>query len=126
MDYNFVALAGRLTGDVKLSYTPNSVAVAEFNLAVNEHWKDTAGNKQEKAHFISCKAFKQTAETINKYFSKGKPIFIEGKLNFESWESNGQKRSKLTVTIRSFQFLESGQSQDQGGKPSGNDEDIPF
>ena len=114
MNLNKVLIAGRLTRDPQLSSTPAGVAACDFGLAVNEKWKGADGQMQEEVTFIDCRAWKRTAEVINEHFSKGKPIFIEGKLHLSQWEDkdNGAKRSKMSVTVRSFEFI----SEPQGGQ----------
>jgi len=105
-NFNKVFLMGNLTRDPQLSYTPNQTAVVEFGLAVNRRWTGKDGSKKEDTCFIDCRAFAGTAETINKYLSKGRPIFIEGRLDFNSWTAqDGTKRSKHRVTVENFQFL---------------------
>ena len=141
--YNKVLLLGNLTRDPQLSYTPNQTAVVDFGIATNRKWTGQDGSQREETCFVDCRAFGRTAENINKYFSKGKPIFLEGRLTFDSWTAqDGSKRSKLRVTVENFQFLPgtggpapepSDQAVDsEGGAPRGRtnepvpDEDIPF
>ena len=105
-NYNKVMLMGNLTRDPQLSYLPSQTAVVEIGLAVNRRWTDKEGQKREDTCFIDCRAFGRPAETINKYLRRGNPIFIEGRLDFDSWTSqDGTKRSKHRVTIDNFQFL---------------------
>jgi len=107
--YNKVMLMGNLTRDPQLSYTPNQTAVVDFGLATNRRWKGQDGSQREETCFVDCTSFGRQAETINKYLSKGRPVFIEGRLTFDSWTSqDGTKRSKLKVTVENFQFLPSG------------------
>lgn len=103
---NRVILAGHLTRDVDLSYTPTQTPVASFGLAINRKYKDT-----EETTFVDCTAFGKQAETISAYLSKGKPILLEGRLQFSSWadKQTGQKRSKLKVIVDNFQFLGQGE-----------------
>lgn len=106
MNYNKVILAGNLTRDPQLSHLPSNTAVAEFGIAVNRKWRDQQGQQKEEVAFIDCRAFGKTAETINQHFAKGKPIFVEGRLKFDSWEGkDGGKRSKLYVVVDTFQFV---------------------
>ena len=118
--YNKVLLMGNLTRDVELRYTAGNVAIAKLGLAVNDRYKDrNSGEWVDRANFIDCTAFGRTAEVINQYFQKGRPIFVEGKLRWDSWEDkqSGQKRSKLEVIIDSFEFIgdRSGGGDGQGG-----------
>ncbi len=105
--YNKVILMGNLTRDPQLKYTPAQMAVCEFGLAVNRKWKSQSGEQKEEVNFIDCTAWGRTGEVINQYFTKGKPIFIEGRLKYDSWEdkNGGGKRSKLGVTVESFEFV---------------------
>jgi len=104
--YNKVLLLGNLTRDPQLSYTPNQTAVVDFGMATNRRWTGQDGSQREETCFVDCRAFGRTAENINKFFSKGKPIFIEGRLTFDSWTAqDGSKKSRLRVTVENFQFL---------------------
>ena len=106
---NKVMLMGNLTRDPQLSYTPNQTAVVDFGLAVNRRWTGQDGNKREETCFVDCRAFGRQAENINKYLSKGRAVFIEGRLTFDSWTAqDGSKRSKHRVTVENFQFLPGG------------------
>jgi single-strand DNA-binding protein len=111
-NFNKVLLMGNLTRDPQLSYLPSQTAVVDFGLAINRQWTGQDGSKKEEACFVDCRAFGKQAETFNKYMSKGKPVFIEGRLTYDSWTAqDGTKKSKLKVTVENFQFL--------GGAPSG-------
>jgi single-strand DNA-binding protein len=104
--YNKVLLLGNLTRDPQLSYTPNQTAVVDFGVATNRKWTAQDGSQREETCFVDCRAFGRMAENINKFFSKGKPIFLEGRLTFDSWTAqDGSKKSKLRVTVENFQFL---------------------
>ena len=104
--FNKVLLLGNLTRDPQLSYTPNQTAVVDFGVATNRKWTGQDGSQREDTCFVDCRAFGRMAENINKFFSKGKPIFLEGRLTFDSWTAqDGSKKSKLRVTVENFQFL---------------------
>jgi single-strand DNA-binding protein len=123
---NRVILIGNLTRDPQLKYLPSQTAVVEFGLATNRKFKAANGEDREEVCFVDCSAFGKTAEVINQYCQKGRPIFIEGRLKFDSWEDKqgGGKRSKLTVVVENFQFL--GSREGGGGAPgqdSGGGED---
>ena len=143
-NFNKVLLMGNLTRDPQLSYTPNQTAVVDFGLAVNRRWTSRDGEKKEETCFVDCRAFGRQAENINKYLSKGRPLFVEGRLTFDSWTAqDGTKRSKHRVTVEGFQFMgppsgradagldaqQTEQSVSEPGsqaeQPSGSD-DIPF
>lgn len=106
-NYNRVTLAGNLTRDPEVKFLPNEKAVAQFGLAVNRKWKDTAGQPKEEGTFIDCEAWGRTAELVGQYLTKGQPCFIEGRLRLDQWDDKktGEKRSKLKVVADSVQFL---------------------
>lgn len=116
--YNKVLLAGHLTRDPETRYIPNGTCVADFSLAVNRKWKTEAGELQEEVSFFNCVAFGNRAETIAKYFFKGSPIFIEGRLKQETWEDKqtGQKRQAVKVIVNGFMFM--GGKQREGAAES--------
>lgn len=114
--FNKVLLMGNLTRDPALKYLQSGTALVEFGIAVNRRWKDQDGEEREEVAFVDCAAFGKTAEVIDQYFTKGKPIFIEGRLKFDQWEdkNGGGKRSKLSVIVDHFQFI--GARDDDGEK----------
>ena len=117
--FNKVILLGNVTRDPQLSYLPNQTAVIEFGLAVNRRFKKQDGSQGEEVCFVDCQMFGKRAEVINKYVKKGNPLFVEGRLKFDSWQSqDGQKRSRLRVLVENFEFISSGQSG-QGGQGGG-------
>ena len=104
--YNKVLLLGNLTRDPQLSYTPNQTAVVDFGIATNRKWTAQDGSQREETCFVDCRAFARTAENINKYMRKGRLIFVEGRLTFDSWTAqDGTKRSKHRVTVDNVQFM---------------------
>ena len=121
-NFNKVLLMGNLTRDPQLRYLPSQTPLVEFGLAVNRRWRTPQGEDREEVTFVDCAAFGKMAETINQYCQKGKPIFIEGRLKFDSWEDKqgGGKRSKLSVVVEQFQFVggRDGGGQGGGGEPS--------
>lgn len=97
---------GNLTHDLEIKYTPSGIAVLEFSLAINRKWKDKEGNLKEEVSFIGCVAWQKTAELIAQYLKKGSGLFVEGRLNQESYEDkNGKKVSKTKVVVENVQFL---------------------
>jgi len=105
-NYNKVLLMGNLTRDPQLRYTPNQQAVCDFGLAVNRKWKAADGTMKDEVCFVDCTAWGRTAENIQKYLTKGQPLFVEGRLHFHSWDGpDGKKRSKLDVVVNQFQFI---------------------
>jgi single-strand DNA-binding protein len=105
--YNRVVLMGNLTRDPQLRYLPSQTQVVEFGLAMNRRFKGSSGEDRDETTFVDVSAFGKTAELINQYFTKGKPILVEGRLKYDQWEdkNGGGKRSKLTVVCESFQFV---------------------
>lgn len=119
--YNKVILMGNLTRDVQLKSVAGGQAVAEIGIAVNRKFKLKDGTEKEEVTYVDCECWGPRAEVINKYFSKGKPIFIEGRLKLDSWEDkDGQKRSKMRVVIEDFQFVE-GRGGGGGSGAAGDD-----
>ena len=115
---NKVMLMGNLTRKPELRYTPGGTAVCEFGMAINRKWKGKDGGDSEETCFVDCTAWAKTGEVIAEHLDKGQPIFVEGRLTFEQWEKDGQRRSKLKVTVDQFQFLGSPKRDGQGGPPS--------
>jgi len=118
---NKVMLMGNLTRDVQLSYLPtNQTAVAEFGLAINRVFKKQDGTQVKETCFVDCQMFGKRAEVLNKYLKKGDPIFLEGRLKFDSWQGqDGSKRSKLRVFVENFEFLSRGGTSGGGGAEGG-------
>jgi single-strand DNA-binding protein len=125
---NKVLLMGNLTRDPQLSYLPSQTAVVDFGLAVNRKWTGQDGSQREETCFVDCRAFGRMAENINKYLNKGRPVFVEGRLTFDTWTAqDGTKRSKHRVTVQNFQFLPGGPRADAGrAEPSDNRTDSPI
>jgi single-strand DNA-binding protein len=115
-NFNKVILAGNLTRDPELRYTPKGTAVAKIGLAINRKWKSEAGEMKEETTFVDVDCFGKTAETVGQYLKKGRPILIEGRLRYDTWEDkqSGQKRSKLGVVMENFQFIDSNRSEGGG------------
>ena len=109
-NFNKVILAGNLTRDPELRYTSKGTAIARIGLAINRTWRSETGEQKEETTFVDVDAFGRQAETIGQYFKKGRPILIEGRLRYDTWEDkqSGQKRSKLGVVLEAFQFMDSG------------------
>lgn len=115
-NYNRIILMGNLTRDPQLKYLPNNTAVCEFGMAVNRNWRDRDGNQREEVCFVDLAAFARQGEVINQYLSKGRPILVEGRLKYDTWTGqDGQKRSKHSVVVDSFQFVGPREGGGQGG-----------
>jgi single-strand DNA-binding protein len=122
--FNKVILMGNLTRDPQMKYLPSQTAVVEFGVACNRRYKTAQGEDKEEVTFVDCTSFGKQAEVINQYFTKGKPIFIEGRLKYDSWEDKqgGGKRSKITVVIENFQFVGGRDGGGGGGGGGGYDD----
>src|SRR5436305_11126483 len=109
--FNRVYLLGNLTRDPQLKYLPSQTPVAEFGLACNRKYRSAGGDDREEVTFVDCAAFGRQAEVIHQFATKGKPLFIEGRLKYDTWDdkSGGGKRSKLTVVVENFQLLGRGE-----------------
>ena len=110
---NKVMLIGNLTRDPELRHTPKGTAVSEISLAINRNWTNDQGQKQEETTYVEVTLWGRQAEVVQQYVTKGSPIYIEGRLQLDSWDDKdtGKKRSKLRVIGENFQFL--------SGKPGG-------
>jgi single-strand DNA-binding protein len=112
-NFNKVVLLGNLTRDPQLKYLPSQMPVVEFGLAINHKFRTKNGEDREEVCFVDCAAFGKQAEIINQYCQKGRPLLVEGRLKYDTWEDKqgGGKRSKHSVVIDNFQLL--------GGRDSG-------
>lgn len=124
--YNRVVLVGNLTRDVKLDHTPQGTAVVEIGLAVNDRVK-RGDQWTDEATFVDITLWGRQAEVAAEYLAKGSSVLIEGRLKLDSWEKDGQKRSKLRVVGERLQMLgsRSSGSASQSSADLGGDE-IPF
>ena len=115
--FNKVILAGNLTRDPELRYTPKGTAVAKIGLAVNRTWTGEDGQKKEEVNFIDVEAWGRQGEVIAQYMKKGRPLLVEGRLKLDSWEdkTTKQKVSKLKVVLERFSFIDS--KGGDGGAP---------
>ncbi|MGE4488659.1 MAG: single-stranded DNA-binding protein [Kiritimatiellales bacterium] len=103
---NRVFLMGNLTRDPEVRYTPSGTAVGDLGLAVNESYKNKAGETVESTVFVDVEVWARQAETCAEYLYKGSSVFIEGRLKLDQWENQqGEKRSKLRVRADRVQFL---------------------
>jgi len=123
---NKVFLIGNLTRDIDLKYTSSGKAVANFGIAVNRAYTDANGERVEDACFVDIVAWDRLAEVCGDYLSKGRPVFIEGRLQYRSWEAeDGGKKSKLEVVAQNIQFL-GGKTDSETPSPEEEDADVPF
>ena len=108
-NFNRVILAGNLTRDPELRYTPKGLAIAKFGLAINRTWKSETGETKEEVTFVDVDAFGRQAEVVAQYMKKGRPFLVEGRLKQDTWEDKNthQKQSKLKVVLEGFTFIDS-------------------
>ncbi len=112
---NHVTLIGRLGRDPELKQTKNGVNTVDFSIA---NQRDSGDN--ERVNWISCRAYKKTAELICNYCTKGKKILVEGEIWNDQWEKNGEKSSRTYVLVTNIEFIDGGKSSDAGNGPVGN------
>ncbi|MDR0590923.1 MAG: single-stranded DNA-binding protein [Puniceicoccales bacterium] len=114
--FNKVILLGNLTRDPEMRTTNSGTPICHFGIATTRVIRSGDGENREEVVFVDVDAFGKQAEVIGRYFTKGRPIFIEGRLRLDQWESSsGEKRSKLCIVLESFQFIGSARFDDDGG-----------
>ena len=118
---NKVMLIGNLTRDPELRFTPSGKAVAELGLAINRIWYNEQNQKQEETTFVDVTLWARQAEIAQQYLTKGSPVYIEGRLNLDTWDdkATGQKRSKLKVVGEGLQLLGTKGGGGGGGSQGG-------
>lgn len=122
--FNRVILVGNLTRDVELRYTPSNTAVTDVTVAVNDRRKSATGEWIDETTFVDVTFWGRTAEVVSEYLSKGSPLLVEGRLKLDTWESEGQKRSKLRVVGERMQML-SGRGGGGGAGGGGGNRSAP-
>ena len=118
--YNRVILMGNLTRDIELRYRQSCMAVTDIGLAVNDRRKNQTGDWVDETTFVDVTLWGRTAEVAGEYLGKGSPVLIEGRLKLDTWESDGQKRSKLKVIGERMRMV--GSRGGNGGRPQTADE----
>ena len=118
--FNRVILIGNLTRDVEVKYLQSGMAVADIGLAVNDKRKNQSGEWIEETAFVDVTLWGRTAEVAGEYLTKGSPLFVEGRLKYDTWEKDGQKRSKLTVVCEKMQLIGAKGGGGTGGAGGGN------
>ncbi len=107
---NKVLLIGNLTRDPDVRMMSNGRPVCNFGLALNRSYKDSEGNRKEEVTFVDVECYGPRAEAVGKFFTKGRAIFVEGRLKLDQWESKeGEKRSVIRVVLDNFEFVDSKQ-----------------
>src|SRR5256885_6545929 len=121
--FNKVILLGNLTRDPEVRYTPKGSAVCDLGVAVNRVYTTDTGEKREEVTYVDVVLWSRLAEIAGEYLKKGRPIFIEGRLQLDTWDDkqSGQKRSKLRVIGETMQLLGGRPPGAGGGAPEGAD-----
>ena len=116
---NKVLLMGNLTRDPELRVTPKGTPICQFSLAINRQFKMESGESREEVIYVDVEAWGKQGETISKYCTKGRPLYVEGRLRLDQWEDKNtkEKRSRMKVVLENFQFL--GDSRGAGGGAPG-------
>jgi single-strand DNA-binding protein len=139
---NKAIIVGRLGRDPEMRYTPDGTAVANFSVATSEEWKDkNSGEKKERTEWHRIVAWRRLGEICGEYLSKGRQVYVEGKLQTRSWEQDGVTRYSTEIVATDVQFL-GGRDDAGGGRPARSqpadkgypeppiantrDDDIPF
>ena len=113
---NKVMLIGRLGSDPEIRYTPDGTAVANFSIATSEEWKDkNSGEKKERTEWHRIVAWRKLGELCGEYLSKGRQIYVEGRLQTRSWEKDGVTRYTTEIIASDVQFLGAKDSANAGG-----------
>lgn len=122
---NKVILIGNVTRDPEIKYTAKGSAVTELGMAINRYFTTDGGEKREETTFVDVTLWGRQAEIANEYLKKGRPVFIEGRLQLDTWDdkTSGQKRSKLRVIGENLQLL--GGRPGSGGEGGRTDDDAP-
>ena len=140
---NKVQIIGNIGADPEIRSTPNGAKVANFRVACSESWKDQSGQRQERTEWVTCVAWKVTAEIIEKYLRKGSKVYVEGKLQTRAWEdkNGGGKRYATEVLVDRVMMLDgrpggereryteadhNGEAQSFATGGNGPDDDLPF
>ncbi len=117
---NKVMLIGRLGRDPEIRYSQQGTAVVNFSIATSEYWTDkNTGDRQEKTEWHNVVVFGKQAETCEKYLSKGREVYIEGKLQTSTYEKDGQTHYPTKIVVTNFQFLGGKQDAQSGGGSQG-------
>lgn len=126
---NKVLLMGNLTRDPEVKYTPKGTAVGDLAIAINDSYKAQDGTIKETVTYVDIEVWGRTAENCKQYLSKGRPIFVEGQLRLDQWETpQGEKKSRMKVRADRIQFLGGGGGREGGGErraPSGGETEKP-
>ena len=118
MSYNKISIIGNLGRDPELSYTPQGTAVCKFSVATNERRRDKAGEQQDITTWFRVTVWGKQAENVSRYLSKGRKVYLEGRLHVEEWtDRDGKPRQSLEVNASEVQFLDGAGGGAEGGIP---------
>ena len=123
---NTAVVAGNLTRDAELKYTKNSYAICEFAVACNDSRKNANGEYEDVASFFDCTLFGKRAEALTKYLVKGQSVMVQGRLEQQRWEKDGQKRSKVVIIAYEIELTGGKKSAESKGSSDGFSDDVPF
>ena len=123
-NFNRVILMGNVTRDIELKYLQSGMAVTELGLGMNHRYKNQSGDWVEEPIFVDVTLWGRTAEIASEYLSKGAPVFIEGRLKYDTWETDGQKRSKLRVVGERMQLIGAKGDRNSGGGGGHNESEF--
>lgn len=145
---NKVHLIGNLTRDPERRVTPKGTSITSFALAINRKWRDETGAERDEVTYVDIEAWGKQADAIAKYCTKGRPLYVEGRLRLDQWEdkTTKEKRSRMKVVLETFQFLGDGKRSESAPSPNSQtqspstpapraatpnaqenlDEDVPF
>ena len=143
MNQNKVFLIGRITKDPEVKSLSSGTLIANFVVATNHIFKDKSGEKKETAQFHNCAAFSRLAEIIKQYVVKGQEVAVEGRIDYQQWEKDGEKKSRTQIIVEAFQMgqkprymadekaeeksiLQKGIEETKGKKKMEVDDDIPI
>lgn len=114
---NKVMLMGNLTRDPELRVTPKGTPICQFSLAINRQFKMESGESREEVIYVDVEAWGKQGETIAKYMTKGRPLYVEGRLRLDQWEDKNtkEKKSRMKVVLEQFQFLGDNRGATGGG-----------
>ncbi len=119
MSVNKVILVGRLGQNPEVRYTPSGAAVANFSIATSETWVDKSGQKQDKTEWHRIVVWGKTAENCSQYLTKGRQVYVEGRLQTRQWQDkDGQTKSTTEIQAQTVQFLGTGAAAGSSEKPS--------
>lgn len=129
---NKVMIIGNLGRDPEMRYTPSGTAVTSFSVATSRRWTDRDGQQREETQWFTVDCWNKLAETANQYLSKGRQVFIEGRIALEEWDDRqtGEKRARLKVTALDLVMLgsrgEGGEMESRGEAPVEDLDNMPF